>query len=135
VSGPTPPGPLPPEVPEEFAAAYRAAYQRALEAQTDGSTHRAAPEPEPQVVENADEELPQRQGRLVVGTHRTEVYDDDSTAFERLTDSPWFVPVLLTLLALLLILGAYAVGRAFSGKVKDDAGSGSATAVVMTTRL
>ena len=37
---------------------------------------------------------------------------------EKVSDSPWFVPVLLALLALLLILGAYAVGRAFAGKVK-----------------
>ena len=37
--------------------------------------------------------------------------------FEKITDSPWLVPLLLTLLALLLILGAYAIGRAFAGRV------------------
>ena len=36
MSGSTPPGSLPPEVPEEFAAAYRAAYERALAAQSEG---------------------------------------------------------------------------------------------------
>ena len=75
-----------------------------------------------------------RKGRLVVGTHRTESYDEQPTAFERVTDSPWFVPLLLTLLALLLILGAYAVGRAFAGKVNDDAGGSSEPTVVMNER-
>ena len=128
MSGSTPPGSLPPEVPEEFAAAYRAAYERALEAQSEGSNTREEPEPD------ADDtgELPARRGRLVVGTHRTEAYDEQPTVFEKVTDSPWFVPLLLALLALLLILGAYAVGRAFSGKVDDESGAGGAAGVVMS---
>ena len=44
VSGPTPPGSLPPEVPEEFAAAYRAAYERALAAQSEGPPDEAEPD-------------------------------------------------------------------------------------------
>jgi hypothetical protein len=130
VSAPTPPGSLPPEVPEEFAAAYRAAYERALEAQSEGLQH--DPEPEPEATDT--DELPARRGRLVVGTHRTESYDEQPTVFEKVTDSPWFVPLLLALLALLLILGAYAVGRAFAGKVSDDAGHGSEPSVVMSER-
>lgn len=125
MSGPPPsdtpdaPQGLPPEVPEEFAAAYRAAYERALRAQTEGSQHRAEPEEAPGDPVDADD-LPARRGRLVVGTHRTETYDEEPTFLERVTESPWLVPLLLTLLALLLILGAYAVGRAFSGKVEHD---------------
>ena len=58
--------------------------------------------------------------------------DDDPTWFERLTDSPWFVPVLLLLLGLLLILGAYAIGRAFADRVGEDAGADSEPSVVMS---
>ena len=126
----TPPGSLPPEVPEEFAAAYRAAYERALAAQSEGRQQDAEWEEEPGV----GDDLPERRGRLVVGTHRTESYDGEPTAVEKLTDSPWFVPLLLTLLALLLILGAYAVGRSFAGKVNDDADSSSDPGVVLSER-
>lgn len=129
MSGSTPPGSLPPEVPEEFAAAYRAAYERALAAQSEG----VADEEEPPRGGTDTDELPVRRGRLVVGTHRTEAYDDEPTTFEKVSDSPWFVPVLLALLALLLILGAYAVGRAFAGKVKDDGNNPSSEpSVVMS---
>ncbi len=128
MSGSTPPGSLPPEVPEEFAAAYRAAYERALEAQSEGPQ----PSDEPEREAAGTGELPERRGRLVVGTHRTEAYEDEPTIFEKVTDSPWFVPLLLTLLALLLILGAYAVGRAFSGKVGEEGGSGKEAGVVMS---
>jgi hypothetical protein len=136
VSGPTPPGSLPPEVPEEFAAAYRAAYERALEAQSEGPQHRPESESESESESDASDtdELPARRGRLVVGTHRTESYDEQPTVFEKVTDSPWFVPLLLALLALLLILGAYAVGRAFAGKVSDDAGQSSEPTVVMNEK-
>ena len=130
MSDQTPPGSLPPEVPEEFAAAYRAAYERALAAQSEGSQHRGESEGE---VDDADD-LPERRGRLVVGTHRTESYDGEPTVVEKLTDSPWFVPLLLTLLALLLILGAYAVGRSFAGKVNDDADSSSDPGVVLSEK-
>ena len=47
--------------------------------------------------------------------------DGDPTWFERMRDSAWFVPVLLLLLGLLLILGAYAFGRAFADRVGEDA--------------
>ena len=128
MSGPTNPGSPPPEVPEEFADAYRAAYERALAAQTVGQ-HREDPAPPDESVEEVDEyddpaerPLPRRGGPLRVGTHRTaEVYDDDSpTWFERIRDSTWFVPLLLALLALLLILGAYAVGRNLAGRVDQS---------------
>ena len=57
-----------------------------------------------------------------VGTHRTadEEYDDRPTWFEGVSDSNWFVPLLLALLALLLILGAYALGRELAGRVDQS---------------
>jgi hypothetical protein len=135
VSGPTNPGSPPPEVPEEFAAAYKAAYERALAAQTVGPQHRDDPEPPDESVDEVDEyddpaeqPLPRRRGPLRVGTHRTteetEEYEDDgATWFEGVRDSTWFVPLLLALLALLLILGAYAVGRELAGRVDQSPGT------------
>ena len=63
-------------------------------------------------------DLPERTRAIAVGTHRTEEYDERTSAFERVRDSRWFVPLLLALLVLLLVLGAYAVGRVFSGRVE-----------------
>jgi hypothetical protein len=137
-------------VPEEFAAAYWAAYEQALAAQTEGPVHRASPDNEPQSgtnhsgtpqpaetqtaqpdvrvaepVERDTDELPVRRGPIRIGTHRSEerfADDDDSpTWFERVRDSRWFVPFLLALLAALLILGAYALGRRFAEQVGSDA--------------
>ncbi len=117
-------------MPEEFAAAYRAAYERALAAQSEG----VPDEEEPATRDTDTDELPVRRGRLVVGTHRTEAYDDEPTMFEKISDSPWFVPLLLALLALLLVLGAYAVGRTFADKVNNDSGPSSEPSVVMSER-
>ncbi|MCW2761832.1 MAG: hypothetical protein JWR85_2033 [Marmoricola sp.] len=149
MSGSTPPGSPPPEVPEEFAAAYRAAYEQALAAQTGGPQHRVDREPdepepdEPEPDDEADdaddgegaweddEELPRRRGPLIVGTHRSEQgYSDDPTWFERVRDSTWFVPILLAMLAMLLVLGAYAVGRRFAGQVGDESPSAEPSLVI-----
>jgi hypothetical protein len=123
-------------VPEEFAAAYRAAYERALAAQSD----------EPDLGQHADAGLdegglPRRRSPLRVGTHRNppdrdpgteravdrddRVEDPGSTRFERIVDSGWFVPILLVVLGLLLVLGAYTIGRAFSERVESDSGADS----------
>jgi hypothetical protein len=134
-------------VPEEFAAAYRAAYEQALAAQTDGPAHRDDPEPQSEaqseVQSEADpdgggdeddfeEELPRRRGALRVGTHRTEEDDDYApTWFEQVRDSSLFVPLLLALLAMLLILGAYAVGRRFTGQVATESAPSSEPRVVI----
>ena len=119
-------------MPEEFAAAYRAAYEQALAAQTEGAKHRDDQEYDEGVADEAengddveDIPLPVRRGPIRVGTHRTEEneYDDTPTWFERVRDSHWFVPLLLALLALLLVLGAYAVGRRFADRVGDGVGA------------
>ena len=129
MSGTTNPGSPPPEVPEEFAAAYRDAYERALAAQTTGAQHRDDPVPPDEVVDEADEHdvpaerpLPRRRGPMRVGTHRTadQEYDDRPTWFEGVSHSKWFVPLLLALLALMLILGAYALGRELAGRVDQS---------------
>ena len=81
----------------------------------------AAPEQEP----SRDLEPPRRRSGSVLppATPAQELDDlDEPTAFERVRDSRWFVPVLLLLLAVLLVVGAYAVGRAFSGSVGDAGG-------------
>lgn len=126
MSGQNPTDAPPPEVPEEFAAAYRAAYEQALAAQTAGPQHREE--------RGEDDELPRRRGPLRVGTHRTsEVYDDSPTWFERVRDSTWFVPILLALLAALLVLGAYAVGRRFADRVGSDASTDAEPTLVTRT--
>ena len=123
-------------MPEEFAAAYRAAYERALAAQTDAPQHREAPEPEPDGSdEGADDErveepLPERHGPIIVGTHRTEDDEYAPTWFEKIRDSSWFVPLLLAMLAMLLILGAYALGRSFAGQVQGDTENAEPSVVI-----
>ena len=132
----------PPEVPEEFAAAYRAAYERALAAQSEEA------DPGQHAEAGVDEDgLPRRRSPIRVGTHRQpegspratspvdpglEDDDDDPTWFQRLTDSAWFVPVLLLLLGLLLILGAYTIGRAFADRVDEDATADSEPSIIMS---
>jgi hypothetical protein len=124
VAGRWSPGTPPPEVPEEFAAAYRAAYERAMAAQA------AAP---PGVHADREHDVPAREGP---GSEPDEDEpSEDSVAFfdsaeveeahevgapslfERVRDSGWLVPLLLLILAVLLVAGAYAVGRVFSGSV------------------
>ena len=132
----------PPEVPEEFAAAYRAAYERALAAQSEDV------DPGQHAEAGLDEGgLPRRRSPIRVGTHRSRAAlptparrpepeladaDDDPTWFERMSGSAWFVPVLLLLLGLLLILGAYTIGRAFADRVGEDASADSEPSVVMS---
>ena len=54
---------------------------------------------------------------------------EEPTAYERIRDSSWFVPVLLLLLAVLLIVGAYVVGRVFSDRVIGGASPPTRSAV------
>ena len=141
-------------MPEEFAEAYRAAYERALAAQPEGPQHRQEPTPDAASTarregrqrartprsrrshQRADEpstrELPrEREGSFVgggLGGPRDDEPPEEATAYERVRDSRWFVPLLLALLAALLVLGAYAVGRAFSGRVDGDAGGATSGA-------
>ncbi len=123
-------------MPEEFAAAYREAYERALAGQTTGPRH--AQDTEPDEGDSSDTRgempaLPRRRGRLRIGTHRSEAAYDDTTpgGFDRLRDSAWFVPLLLALLATVLILGAYFLGKRFAEQVQSGT-SGTPSPTVVT---
>ena len=120
MSGPQTPGSPPPEVPEEFAAAYRAAYEQALAAQAGG----------PQPREDRD---PGLTGQSIHGTADPGLTPavEGPTWFERVRDSTWFVPLLLAFLALLLIVGAYTVGRRISGHVAGNHARDAQSGVVI----
>jgi hypothetical protein len=92
----------PPEVPEEFADAYREAYRRALQS---GDGFREAPPHE--VVR--------------VGTHRSDAAA--AIAGTGVRSSRWFLPAVIGASGLVLVLGAYAVGKAVSHG--DGPGAGS----------
>ena len=127
MSGPEYPDAPPPEVPEEFAAAYRDAYRRALESDLVSD-----PEPDPAVDQPVDQpvdqdpsvdlpELPPHEV-VLVGTHRSE---DEAPPRRPAVDwrsTRWFLPVVISASALVLVFAAYAVGMAFSG----DDGPGTA---------
>ncbi len=132
-------------MPEEFAAAYRAAYEQAMAAQS-------VPLRQGEHAEVEDDEigLPRRTRPLRIGTHRLSERrrvppvpapaaepspaDDDegASAYERARVSGWLAPTLLAVLALLLVVSAYVVGRAFAGHVAQRGGSGDAPRVVMS---
>jgi hypothetical protein len=116
MSGTESPDAPPPEVPEEFAAAYREAYRRALEPVADpfdGSFEE----------DLSSLELPPQEV-VVVGTHRSE--DQDSSGpgpgpLERWRAASWFVPSLLAIVALVLVVSAYAAGKVLSNDEEPTA--------------
>jgi hypothetical protein len=106
MSGPDSPDAPPPEVPEEFAAAYSEAYRRALESGEYGEE--AVDEVEPQEV-------------VAVGSHSPE----GTHPADRLRAQRWFLPAALTGVAVLLVLGAYGIGKLASN---DDGAPGASSA-------
>ena len=107
-------------MPEEFAAAYQAAYEQAL----------------------ADFEIaPQRHDEhdgdpSIVDGDRERHVDAESahpTGFERVRDTHWFVPFLLALLVLLLVLGAYGIGKAFAAQVGTESPGEQPSVLIGTT--
>ena len=72
--------------------------------------------------ETVEQPLPRRRGPFgwARTARRMRTYDDRPTWFEGVSESTWFVPLLLALLALLLILGAYALGRELAGRVDQS---------------
>lgn len=134
MSGSTPTGFPPPEVPEEFADVYRAAYERSLAAQTgglrDGGGDPAADVEHLDEVENRDDETVSEGWSRTAS--RDSDYDERQTWFDSARASAWFVPVLLVVLLAVLIIGAYLIGRAFSDQVGKDGAASSAPAVVAT---
>lgn len=100
----------PPEVPEEFAAAYSEAYRRALES----SPYDVA----------ADDLTPQEV--VTVGTHSIRGEHPADFA-DRLRADRWGLPALLSGLALLLVIGAYGVGKLVSDDGSPDSTGTPAT--------
>jgi len=122
MSGPEYPDAPPPEVPEEFAAAYREAYQRALEAEPYADAEPDLPDVPPQEV-------------VLVGTHRSdhEVVEPAVSLLTRWRAAAWFVPALFAAGALVLVLGAYAVGSALSDGGPESDGAATAASATRTT--
>ena len=54
-----------------------------------------------------------------------ETRDPAPSLLERVTHAAWFVPLLLGLLAVLLVFGAYTVGRSLAGQVAGDGDPGA----------
>jgi hypothetical protein len=126
-------------VPEEFADAYRAAYERALAAQPAQVQSGEAPPPRAPRRSHAAaddrppvEDAPDPEAPVVVGTHRALEGGGGPAWFETARSSTWFVPVLLVLLALLMILASYVVGRVFASSVSADSQPDSRPTVALS---
>lgn len=118
--GPQPPPGVPPEVPEEFADAYRAAYERAMAEQSSGARHLEAEDHDDATDETPDDErwahqLPRRTTPPRDATHREEPVVVHEPRAAR--DTRWLAPLLLVLIALLLVVGAFVLGRVFAASV------------------
>jgi hypothetical protein len=77
-------------------------------------------------VDAGDDEvgLPRRTRPLRIGTHRVSKPErEEPSAFERARDSGWLAIALLAALALLLVVGAYVLGRAFASHVAGGSSS------------
>lgn len=119
---------LPEEVPEEFADAYREAYLRALREEGLQPGEAVAPEPVEPVPADApvepvpDEpvEAPEVAPAVAAGRHRVTEYRS-ATPLERVRGGRWFLPLLVALVVLLLVLGAWALAKGLGG---DDATPG-----------
>jgi hypothetical protein len=114
MTGPDHPEAPPPEVPEEFAAAYREAYRRALEAEgftADPTRDHAGPGPT---------ELPPQEV-VLVGTHRTAEPASSESWVARWRRSRWFVVSVVGAAGAVLVLAAYAAGKALSDEGPEEA--------------
>ena len=125
MSGTEPPDSPPPEVPEEFAATYRAAYEQAMAAHSRGPEQPGDP---------ADQERDAPRSGHLAGPDPAPRARPRGSGFSRVRESPWFVPVLLGLLAALLIGAAYAVGRQVAGTVETASLPGDDPSVVLPDR-
>jgi hypothetical protein len=114
----------PPEVPDEFAAAYRAAYDEAMRSSV-GTSHRAAAERPARGRTSRERSTrgrptPGRPGEARPGPWpalRGAVAATRARARER----RWLVPLVAAVAAVVLVLGAYLLGRAFAGDATTTA--------------
>ena len=80
-------------------------------------------------TEGPEEGRREREHQSVLPRSMPQAHGDfvDPTRYERVRDSGFFVPMLLLLLVVLLVLGAYVLGRAFSGSVGKAEGASGAS--------
>ncbi|MGO4255624.1 NADase-type glycan-binding domain-containing protein [Marmoricola sp. RAF53] len=127
MSGPESPENPPPELPEEYLAAYNEAYRRALEAED---------------VVHADPATGRHRTPAHAASAEVPVADEVAEEFAAepvRADDPgrpgWLVPALLAALALLLVLGAYGIGKLVGDDEPNPPGpSASPTAQRSTQR-
>lgn len=132
MSGPDSPDTPPPEVPEEFAAAYTEAYRRALESGEYGELDPSVVPADPAYAREAAQEAQESIGEVdpqevvAVGEHRPAGAMPAAIA-SRLQDAGWLTPALLTGAAVVLVLGAYGIGKLVSDEGGDTTGTVSPT--------
>ncbi|HET7389148.1 MAG TPA: hypothetical protein VFJ19_21070 [Nocardioidaceae bacterium] len=146
---------LPGDVPAEYAEAYRRGYERArAEAHSSVETQelpqqRAEPTPRVEYLPPAEPEPAQEPvDPFETARPSPPAEPPDETSFFSFTEEPpssaddawhadrhserpsWVVPAILAALALLLLIAAYAVGRAFSDTVASSGTSGAGNLVM-----
>jgi hypothetical protein len=125
-------------VPEEFADAYREAFERALEdGQHTARAHAAAVEAVEEEAAATGTDLPAIPAApaptpVHAGGRITEYRA--ATPTERVRESALFLPLLVAALALVLIGGAYGVGRMFSDQVDPGAKDTSSKSATNATK-
>ena len=114
------PGDVPPDLPPEYADAYRRGYERAVKRANGEPVEDTGPieTPRPLFVDEIDEPPPVLPG----GAHRAEPEpppepEPDTEPAER---PAWLVPALLAALIVVLLFGAYGVGRVLSDNLADS---------------
>jgi cobalamin biosynthesis Mg chelatase CobN len=119
--------PLPAEVPREFADAYREAYEAALAAQAENKpgTHaerrpssgiRLRRERRSATAGSSENDGAVAAASAAPGSSGIEE-PREPAPYERVRDSVWFVPAMLGVLVLMMLVGAYVLGRVFATHV------------------
>jgi hypothetical protein len=133
MSDPNRPREVPPDLPPEYAEAYRRGYESAVQ-QAGGSGLDELDQPEVQPAVTGDsrplytDELGSAGAQSSTGAHRAEPEQPlfDGGFFDEETDEDsraprerpaWLVPALLAGLVVVLLLGAYGIGRVVSGNL------------------
>jgi hypothetical protein len=113
------PGDVPPDLPAEYAEAYRRGYERALNGEPSPPE---APAPatgtEPTQVFDSFESV------MAAGTVETDEPGDDRVPAER---PAWFVPAVFAGLVVLLLVGAFGIGKLVAGGMPGGAAQAGAT--------
>ena len=122
MSDPNRPGDLPPDLPPEYAEAYRRGYERALNGGHPEAEPPAPEGPEPTQVFDSFETV------MAAGTVETDEPGDDRFAAERPT---WFVPALFAGLVVLLLAGAFGIGKLVAGGMSGAPQAGATDGVTI----